>query len=78
MKAVLVAKTERTIVDRDIPTAGPGELVIKSERRASATSGRAGLTFAHPCVIDVAVSSNPKDWKIPFCEHQVSLELASH
>ncbi|GJN89643.1 hypothetical protein Rhopal_002630-T1 [Rhodotorula paludigena] len=43
MKAVLVSKEGRELIDRPIPTPGPGEVLIKN----------------------VAVSSNPKDWKIP-------------
>ncbi|GAA5947211.1 hypothetical protein JCM3775_007596 [Rhodotorula graminis] len=43
MKAVFVGKTTRDLVDRDIPTPGPNEVLIKN----------------------VAVSSNPKDAKLP-------------
>ncbi|GAA5994328.1 zinc-binding alcohol dehydrogenase family protein [Rhodotorula paludigena] len=52
MKAVLVSKEGRDLIERPIPTPGPGEVLIKN----------------------VAVSSNPKDWKVPSWLGQTCIE----
>jgi len=43
MKAFLVGKTERELVDRPIPEPGAGELLVKGERAVGAPLGRGGL-----------------------------------
>lgn len=69
-QGVWVGKHTRKLKTFEIPTPGPNEILIRSERFGC---GR-GPTYAQILKLDVAVSSNPKDWKVSSCIHNLGAQ----
>lgn len=63
MKAVWISATERVLKDYPIPDPAANEVLIKS----ACPRQRRGAHRLTALSADVAVASNPKDWKLPYC-----------
>lgn len=64
MKAVWISTTDRILKDFPVPAPAANEVLIKSEWSPEETRS----SQANPRLLaDVAVASNPKDWKLPYC-----------